>query len=148
VVEARREGRAANSHRIDVRQGGRPILDALVWSVADTEGLEHDETVPPAVPGPDDLPSLTEPLPDDAPPPFPFWDNFDAKPIQFEAEWPPEDPRSAQWQEWLRFLPTAVYDDPWVDAARSVILVDLPAGRRPTARTRGGSRRTPPPPST
>ena len=65
--------------------------------------------------------------PDDAAPPFPFWRNFDAKPLAFEADWPPDGPRPARWQEWLRFLPAATFEDPWVDAARSVILVDLPS---------------------
>jgi acyl-CoA thioesterase-2 len=127
TVSVRRQGRAASSHRVEITQDGRPILDAMVWSVADTEGLEHDETVAPDVPGPDQLPSIEELLPPDAEPPFPFWRNFDAKPIAFEAEWPPEGPRPARWQEWLRFLPTASFADPWVDAARSVILVDLPS---------------------
>jgi acyl-CoA thioesterase II len=126
-VEARKEGRAASSHRVEITQDGRPILDASVWSTAEGEGLEHDETEPPAVPGPDELPSIHELVPDDAPPPFPFWRNFDAKPLDFEADWPPDGPRPARWQEWLRFLPAATFEDPWVDAARSVILVDLPS---------------------
>ena len=126
-VEARKEGRAASSHRVEITQDGRPILDAIVWSVADNDGLEHDETTPPAVPDPDGLPSLADLLPADAQPPFPFWRNLDARPIEFEAEWPPEGPRPATWQEWLRFLPTATYDDPWTDGARTVILADLPS---------------------
>ena len=126
-VEARKEGRAALSQRVEITQDGRPILDAMVWSAAEGEGLEHDETSPPEVPGPADLPSIGELLPDDAEPPFPFWLNFDAKPIHFEIDWPPDGPRPAQWQEWLRFLPRATFDDPWVDAVRSVILVDLPS---------------------
>ena len=126
-VEARRSGRTAASQRIEVTQGGRPILDAMVWSVGDVEGLEHDETAPPAVPDPDELPDISELLPEDAAPPFPFWNNFEAKPLEFEAQWPPDGPRPARWQEWLRFTPTATFEDPWVDAARCVILVDLPS---------------------
>ncbi len=136
LVEPRKEGRAACSHRVSITQEGRPILDAMVWSTADGEGLEHDESVPLDLPGPDELPHIQELLPDDAEPPFPFWENFDAKPIAFEAEWPPDGPRPAAWQEWLKFLPTATWDDEWIDAARSVILVDLPswpAAHRPHA---------------
>jgi acyl-CoA thioesterase-2 len=100
----------------------------MVWSAAEVEGLEHDETTPPDVPGPDELPFIQELLPEDAPPPpFPFWDNLDGKPLQFEVEWPPDGPRPAVWREWLRFRPTATFEDPWLDAARSVILVDLPS---------------------
>jgi acyl-CoA thioesterase-2 len=126
-VESRRSGRTAASQRVEVTQGGRPILDAMVWSVGDVEGLEHDETSPPAVPDPDELPDIGELLPDDAAPPFPFWNNLQARPLAFEAQWPPDGPRPARWQEWLRFTPTATFEDPWVDAARSVILVDLPS---------------------
>ena len=42
-------------------------------------------------------------------------------------DWPPDGPRPARWQEWLRFVPTSTFDDPWVDAARCLILVDLPS---------------------
>jgi acyl-CoA thioesterase-2 len=127
-VEIRRRGRTAGSQRVEVTQDGRPVLDAMVWSAGDVEGLEHDETTPPDVPGPDELPSIEELVPEDAPgPPFAFWNNLDAKPLQFEQQWPPEGPRPARWQEWLRFRPTPTFDDPWVDAARSVILVDLPS---------------------
>jgi acyl-CoA thioesterase-2 len=126
-VQTRRSGRTATSQRVEVTQEDRPILDAMVWSVGDVEGLEHDETSPPDVPDPDHLPEVRELLPDDAEPPFPFWNNFESKPIDFEVEWPPSGPRPARWQEWLRFTPTATFEDPWVDAARCVILVDLPS---------------------
>jgi acyl-CoA thioesterase-2 len=127
AVEARREGRNASSHRVEVTQEGRPILDAMVWSVGEQiEGLVHDETVAPDVPGPEQLPTLEELLPGQARP-YPFWQNLESKPIEFEVEWPPSGPRPARWQEWLRFTPTAAFEDPWVDAARSVIMVDLPS---------------------
>jgi acyl-CoA thioesterase II len=108
-VETRR-ARTATSQRVEVSQG-RPILDAMVWSVGDIEGLEHDETSPPDVPDPDQLPDIRELLPNVAEPPFPFWHNLEAKPIEFEGEWPPPGPRPARWQEWLRFTPTATFED-------------------------------------
>jgi acyl-CoA thioesterase-2 len=126
-VEARRAGRAATSQRIEVTQEGRAILDAMVWSVGDdAAGLEHDETAPPDVPGPADLPSLHALVPE-AETPHPFWTNLESKPVDFEIEWPPAGPLPARWRNWLRFVPTASFEDPWVDAARSVILVDLPS---------------------
>ena len=126
-VETRKTGRTVTSHRVEVTQADRPILDATVWSVGDVDGLEHDETIPPDVPDPDALPFIQDLLPDDAQPPFPFWNNFDAKPLEFEVDWPPDGPRPARWREWLRFAPTATFADPWTDAARSLILVDLPS---------------------
>lgn len=127
LVEPRKEGRAASSHRVSITQGGKPMLDAMVWSTADGEGLEHDESIPPAVPGPHELPSIEELLPPEAEPPFRFWENLDARPLHFELDWPPDGPRPASWQEWLRFRPVATWEDEWVDACRSVILVDLPS---------------------
>ncbi len=126
-VSTRKRGRTAVAQRVEMTQGDRSILDAMVWSVGDVEGLEHDETIAPDVPGPDDLRSVEELLPDDAQPPFPFWNNLDEKPLEFETEWPPDGPRPAEWKAWLRFRPTATFDDPWVDACRCVILVDLPS---------------------
>ena len=32
------------------------MLDAMVWSVGDVEGLEHQDATPPEVPDPEDLP--------------------------------------------------------------------------------------------
>lgn len=136
-VETRKQGRSATSRRVEVTQEGRAILDASVWSVGEAEGLEHDETVAPAVPGPDELASIEELVPDFEPS-FPFWNNLEGKPVDFVGKWPPDAPLSAQWQQWLRFRPTATFADPWVDAARSVILVDLPswpAAHRPHAWT-------------
>jgi acyl-CoA thioesterase II len=126
-VETRREGRSASSSRVEMTQGDRPILDAMVWSAAEVDGLEHDETHPPDVPGPDELPEISELVPAGTESPFPFWTNFEAKPLDFEDPWPPDGPRPASWRNWLRFLPTATFEDPWVDAARCVILVDLPS---------------------
>ena len=127
-VITQKSGRTATSQQVEITQEDRPILQAMVWSVSDdVEGLEHDETVYPDVASPDDLADIRDLLPEDAPRPFAFWDNFEVKPIDFEVEWPPDGPRPARWQEWLRFIPTATFDDPWVDAARSVILVDLPS---------------------
>jgi acyl-CoA thioesterase-2 len=128
LVETRKRGRTASAHRVAVTQEGRPILDAMVWSVDDdVEGLEHDDTVPPEVPGPGDLPSMAELMPEGAGPPYPFWYNLEAKPIHFEPGWPPSGSLPPCWQEWLRFTPTATFTDPWVEAARCVILVDLPS---------------------
>lgn len=125
VVEPRRRGRGASSYRVELSQGGRPVLDAMAWTVAGGEGLEHDEAEMPDVPGPHGLPLVSELAPPGTWPPFPFWNNLESKPIDPPSEWPPPGPGDARWRTWLRFTPTAAPEDPWVDAARSVILVDL-----------------------
>ncbi len=127
TVTPLREGRGASSFRVSITQAGRPILEALIWATAATEGLEHDEAVMPDVPGPSTLPDLVDLLPPDAEPPFPFWRNLTPKPVTFQLEWPPVGPLPAEWLKWLRFDPTAWWEDPWIDAGRTVILVDLPS---------------------
>lgn len=143
-VETRMGGRRATSQRVELAQDGRPVLDAMVWSVLPSAGLEHDEVEPLDLPDPEGLPSIQELLPDDAPsPPFPFWDNFESRPLDFSPEWPPPGPLPARWRGWLRFVPTPTFADPWVDGARTVILADLPswpAASRPHAHS------FPPPP--
>lgn len=124
-VEVLRAGRSACSQRVTMTQGGRPIVAALVWSVDEVEGLEHDESSPPAVAGPSELSSVEELLGDDAHPPYPFWDNVAERPIEFLNPWPPTVELPAQWRSWLSLRPTATFADPWVDAARTLVFLDV-----------------------
>jgi acyl-CoA thioesterase len=136
-VVARKSGRTALSQYVTITQGERPILDAMVWSVAgDLPALEHDVAEPPDVPGPDGLPGIEELLPDEAEPPFPFWHNLQGRPLDFREEWPPTEPMEPRWQGWHRFVPAAAFDDPWIDSCRALVLVDVqswPSGHRPHA---------------
>jgi acyl-CoA thioesterase II len=126
VVDAVRSGRSAASHRVRITQGERPIMEALCWSVAEADGLEHDVSSRPPVPPPALLRSAEE-LAGDRPPPFPFWLNFDARPLEWHAEWPPDGPLEPVWRDWLRFLAWPEDPDPWLAAARLVLLADLPS---------------------
>ncbi len=118
-----RATRVAGSYRVEMTQGDRRILEATVWAIGDdVDGLEHDDGVPPDVEGPDGLPTIGELLADvdDPGPPFPFWDNFEVRPLQFESDWPPPEPRPPVFREWLRFL-EGDFRDPWVDACRALV---------------------------
>lgn len=131
TVTSLRAARTALAQRVEITQGGKAILEATVWSVADDlPGLEHDVTQSPDVPKPDELKSILELISDEereAGPPFPFWTNFDSKPLQFipRSEWPPPEPLPAVWSGWERFLSTGRWDDPWIDACRSLVLIDV-----------------------
>ena len=135
-VHKLRAGRTAESMRVSITQGERSIMEATVWTVGEVEGLEHVLTAPPVVKGPEGLPNMAELFADDpdAGPPFPFWNNFEVRPIDFRREWPPTEPLDPVWQEWIRFIPTSTFDDPWVDAGRALVGVDIqswPAASRP-----------------
>jgi len=70
-----RSGRNAESFRVSMTQGGRPILDATVWTIGEVEGLEHAVLDPPDVPDPESLPTMAErwaSVPDAPRPPFAF----------------------------------------------------------------------------
>ena len=71
----------------------------------DIEGLEHDETDPARRARPRRLPTIEELLPEDARRRSRSGSNLDAKPLDFEVDWPPSGPRPARWREWLRFRP-------------------------------------------
>src|SRR5947208_4995400 len=62
AVTTLREARTAASHRVEVSQGGKAMLEATVWSVGEVEGLAHDVTQAPDVPPPKDLPDLVDVL--------------------------------------------------------------------------------------
>jgi len=127
-VRALRVAKTAIAQRITVTQTDRPILEATVWSVGEVDGLVHDATAPmyPEVPRPDELQNIEELLTDEERqqgPPFPFWNNFDARPIGWSRD--PQPRNDPTWREWLRFTPTATFSDPWVDACRALIVVDV-----------------------
>lgn len=139
-VTTLRQARTAAAHRAEVSQDGREILEATVWSVGPVDGLRHDWSVAPEVPRPDALKSVPELMaeaglePGQAP--YPFWNNLDSRPLEFHADWPPPRPLPPVWQQWCRFVPAPTFADPWVDACRSVILIDIqswPAASRPHA---------------
>jgi acyl-CoA thioesterase-2 len=133
TVTTLRLARTAAAHRVTLSQGDRPVVESLVWTIGDVEGLEHRDTTPPDVAPPEELLSMAERFPDQSPP-FAFWNNLDSKPIGFEEVWPPDGPREPVWQTWARFKPAATFRDPFVDAARSVILIDVqswPSASRP-----------------
>jgi len=135
-----RSARTAAAHRAEMSQDGKPILEATVWSVGEVEGLEHDESTAPDVPAVADLKSVPELMAEagleETQPPFPFWNNLETRPVEFQTEWPPPGPLPPVWQQWCRFVPEASFPDPWLDACRSLVLVDVqswPAASRPHA---------------
>jgi len=122
-----RRTRRAEALGVSMRQHGKAMAEALVWFVAgDVPGLEHDITAMPEVAGPDDLRSWDELIADrdTPPPPFAFWDNLEHWPCDWIEDWPPPGPGPPRSDTWFRFRPTATFEDPVVDACRSVVILD------------------------
>jgi len=126
VVETLRRGRTAESLRVSLVQGERRILEALVWSTADVEPLEHDVTTAPDVPAAVGLTSFDDLMPEEAAADrFSFFDHLDQRPVTWSPVWPPPGPLPPTFTQWMAFRPKATFTDPWLDACRSVVFLDL-----------------------
>jgi acyl-CoA thioesterase len=120
-VSVPRAGRRSEALRVSIQQGGEPVLEALVRTAAEVPGLEHDVVVAPEAAPPDALPVAFS----DEPPRFHFWNNFDTRwvtPLEHERSY--EDPRPPLSLSWHRFQPRALFDDPFLDAGRALLLID------------------------
>jgi acyl-CoA thioesterase len=122
-----RRARRADALRVGMSQAGETILQALLWLVADdVPGLEHRDLAMPDVPMPETLPSH-EAL--HGPSTTPFFQRLERRPVEIRGAGEPRTPRA---RAWLRFRPTARYDDPLVDSLRPLVVSDTlywPAAR-------------------
>jgi acyl-CoA thioesterase len=124
-VQTLRGSRRAESLRVTMTQEGRPVLEALAWVVADgLTGMEHDATTAPDVPRADELVSVEDLLPPDAPPPHAFFGNLDQRPVRWIDDWEHRPAAEPLVESWYRLRPRATFDDPFVDAGRLAVLVD------------------------
>jgi acyl-CoA thioesterase len=122
TVRILRGSRRAAALGVAMSQSGRAILEALAWVVdAATEGLEHDVSCMPSVPAVETLQSYEELQPEGYPW-FPFWSNIETREIGRRAD--RSFPGPPVWRAWMRYRPVATFDDPFVDAARAVVLLD------------------------
>ncbi len=125
-----RAGRNVESLRVSMTQGDRAILDATVCTVAGGEGLDHEATTPPDVAGPDDA------LPDMA-----TSSAATARTIRLSRSGATSRagrcggattghhraPRRRSGRRGSGSCSASTFADPWVDAARYVLLCDLPS---------------------
>lgn len=111
TVNVLKRGRRSESFCVSMMQDGKPILEAMVRTAADEQGYEHQACAAPRVPPPELL------APSEAREPrFAFWNNVERRPLETQT--------SSRSQEWSRFRPRSCFADPFVDAARSLILLD------------------------
>jgi acyl-CoA thioesterase II len=123
VTRLRASSRAA-CLRVAMTQGTRAIFTAVVWVVGETGGLAHDVAVMPSVPPPDGLQPIEALLTsDERAMRHRFWQNLEERPIDF-VHWSRRPVGRPEWREWYRYRPRATFDDPFVDAARALLLID------------------------
>ncbi|HTA14607.1 MAG TPA: thioesterase family protein [Solirubrobacteraceae bacterium] len=120
-VSLLKRGRRAESLAVDMSQDGKPILQALVKTVADGPGYSHRHLQAPEVPAPETLKTYQQLRPKASPPNFSFWNNVERRPVDQSTA---EEPSAPVLREWTRYRPTACFEDPFLDAARALILLD------------------------
>jgi acyl-CoA thioesterase len=119
TVELLKRGRRSESISVRMTQRDEPVLEAMIRTAADGPGYEHQEAAAPGVAPPES----SEPLlrMKDGKPLFNFWTNLSCRrpeEDQAGAEAPPAV------REWVRFEPDHSFDEPFLDAARPLILLD------------------------
>jgi acyl-CoA thioesterase len=124
-VVVTRTTRFASAASITMTQGDRTVLTAQVWGVDAMGGIEHQTAATPGVTNWQDLADIKDLLPDDAEPPHPFWQNLQERPLNFVTDWQNRVPGEPTSDRWYRFVPASSFDDPWVDACRMVVLLDV-----------------------
>lgn len=127
VVVPLRQARRAEAFRVEMRQAGEAILEALLWLVADdVPGLEHRDLAMPDVPRPEALRSQEELH---GPATTPLFQRLERRVVDARPAGEAGPPRS---RVWLRFRPTPSYEDPLVDSLRPLLVSDTlywPAAR-------------------
>jgi acyl-CoA thioesterase-2 len=125
AVEVRRSSSRTALVSARLTQDGAPVLDAQAWFARSSTEVLHDHAPEHRYGSPDDHApfdfSAIEPAR------FPFWENFDAKMVDFVEDWEHYPGGEPRWGDWLQFLPTASFTDPLLEACRLVLLADLPS---------------------
>lgn len=109
-------------------RGERVILTGSVWGIDDgLPGLEHQIAEVPSSPlSPDGLISARERFAGlDGPAPHPFWLNFEQRPLNWIDDWDSRLAGEPHQQNWYRFVDGETFDEPWLDACRSVVVLDV-----------------------
>ena len=122
---------------MSITQGERRIFEGLVRTAAEAPGLVHDVSTFPEVQKPDALRFIQELVPGEEPT-YAFWKNYEVKPVWPERFTEPRDTRYPPlFREWYRFTPRAQFDDPWLDAARALMMIDTASWIAASAPHRG-----------
>ena len=128
-VVINRHTKVASSATATLTQDDRVVLVATVWGAdGDLPGLVHHTDRSPlnGLTPPEDLQSAAELMAAvEGRTRHPFWSNIDHRPLDWVTDWASRGAQDPSTRAWYRFVPTDSFDDPWVDAARPLILVDL-----------------------
>ncbi len=111
-------------YAVSLRQNGKLLLEAQVWSTAKSVGPSRLDADFPSVPPPEALESFADQLARFGHAPIAFWQMVDGRQVDFRAPGVP-DPRGCRTERWLRFNDWTPTSDPFLDGARALIGIDV-----------------------
>lgn len=122
-VDAVKEGSTA-LYAVTLAQAGRPVFLAQVWTTTRNDPPFPLRPAMPAVPPPHGLRGQDELVAERGIPQIAFWRNIEGRPANFRLfdDPPAED---AHQYRWMRLRDWTATDDPFLDAMRSVLLIDI-----------------------
>jgi acyl-CoA thioesterase len=116
----------ARSANVLLTQHGIPVMNALVWAIADDiKGPEQQMSARPDVPTPGQVAEIAldrhvaSGTAAAATATGTFWQNLELRHLPAV-----ERPEGLQINSWARFRPRAYFNDPWIDAGRELISID------------------------
>lgn len=131
-VAVLRRGRSMSQLTATVRNPGAPAgLTAVAVFGTPRRGFAFTEVAPPAVPGPDGLPSYRDEPPDgiEGRRPMPFWDEvLEARPAQPRPWWEPHGEGPAELATWYRLDDPPLLDDGRLDPLAALVVCDTMPG--------------------
>ncbi len=109
---------------VEMRQGDALVFLAQIWTTARAQPCLPVVPEPPHVPGPEGLPRHTELMELHGITAIPFWGNLDGRPVNFRMHSDPPAASTHQYR-WMRFTDWAATDDPFLNAMRYALLIDI-----------------------
>jgi acyl-CoA thioesterase II len=122
IVEPLKSG-STSFFNVRLIQNGLTFLQAQICTTSKNDGPMHSDIEMPDVPHPETLESYADQLRRFGYPPISFWENVDGRQVDFRPPGDP-DPRGCRTECWLRFEDWVPVTDPFLDAARALILID------------------------
>lgn len=109
---------------VTLSQEGQDVFLAQVWTTSRNDASLPLAPAPPKVPTPDKLRDMAEEMVERGQQPIAFWQNLEGRPANFRVadDAPAHDPHQLRW---MRFRDWEQTEDPFLNAMRYVLLIDI-----------------------
>lgn len=109
--------------QVTLAQAGRPFFIACIWTTARRDPVGAVTPAMPRVPPPEALPDFLTLCAERGLTTIAFWRNLEARPVDFRLHGDP--PGDGRLRRWFRFNGWAETANPYHDAARAALLLDV-----------------------